>query len=209
MLEMPVEGGGGLRGLLSPILPNVRRRFLLIAGASAVVGIAVAALIWQLWRPSDKTSSRPPTKRYGSSLGLSSDLSRLLDECKHPRSFVPHSPLSLCQVAGESLFFIVWAPRIVERAFGQERYDESVGEFFMPFFEDPRSDLRDLDPEGFRDFAWDLGFRRPGAGIVVGPNWMAISDSPETLQVVHQAIGGELIMVDLTSSPIPSPTGSR
>jgi hypothetical protein len=98
---------------------------------------------------------------------------------------------------------------MVERAFGQERYDANIDEFFKPFFEDPRSDLRDLDPEGFRDFAFDLGFRRPGSGIVVGPNWMAMSDELATLQAVHQAIGGELIMVDPTSSPGPSPTESQ
>jgi hypothetical protein len=197
-----------VRGLLPPILVDVRRRVLQIVGASAVVGIAVAALVWQLSRPSDQTPAGPPTKRYGSSHELSSDLYRLLGECRHSQVFTQHPPF-LCHVAGGSLFFIVWTPRIIERTFGQERYDANVEEFFKPFFEDPRSDLRDLDPEGFRDFAFDLGFRRPGAGIVVGPNWMAMSDEPATLQAVHQAIGGELIMVDPTASPGPSPTESQ
>jgi hypothetical protein len=59
----------------------------------------------------------------------------------------------------------------------------------------------DLPPSSF---AWGLGLR----GIVVGPNWMALSDRRVTLQSVRQAIGGELFTVD-PSSPFPSPTESQ
>ncbi len=38
-------------------------------------------------------------------------------------------------------------------------------------------------------------------GTIVGPNWVAVSDWRVTPRAVHEAIGGELVMVDSTASP--------
>lgn len=191
-----------MRGLPSPILVDVRRKILLIAVVGAVVGIVIAALVWQLWWPSDQPpSGPPPAKRYGTSLGLSSDLYRLRGECQHPRELISRSRAYLCQFAGDRLLFVVYTPGLVRRL--QETF-AADDEFFKEFFENTHGDLRDLDPEGFRKFAWGLGQR----GIVVGPNWMALSDEIVTAQAVRQAIGGELFTVD-PSAPFPSPTKSQ
>lgn len=186
---------------------DMRRRILLIAFVAAVLGVVAAALVWQLWWPSDQPPSGPPlAKRYGSPLGLSSDLYRLRGVCQHPQELITHSRFYLCQFGGEDLFLIVWTQRMVEKVAGQVPYDAEnrFDEFFKPFFEDIHGDLRDLDSGGFRDLACSLGLR----GVVVGPNWMALSDQRVTLQGVRLTIGGELFTVD-PSSPCPAPTESH
>jgi hypothetical protein len=116
-------------GLPSPILLEVRRRIFLIAVIGAVVGVVAAALVWQFWWPSDQPPSGPrPAKRYGTSLGLSSDLYRLRGECQHPRELISRSRAYLCQFAGGRLLFVVYTPRLVGRLQGTFAADD---EFFQ------------------------------------------------------------------------------
>jgi hypothetical protein len=60
-----------------------------------------------------------------------------------------------------------------------------------------------------RSFNRDLARSLDVPGMVVGPNWVAMSDWRVTLRAVHQAIGGRLIILDPTSSPRPSPSESH
>jgi hypothetical protein len=183
--------------LLSPILVDVRRRILLIAIVGAVVGVVVAALVWQLWWPSDQSPSGPPrAKTYGSALELASGLYRARGECQHPQEPPPlaHLYMYRCPVAGGRLYFFVLTQAAVEELkvnFGEEFFQEIGG------------------IQGYlRSFNRDLARSLDIPGMVVGPNWVAMSDWRVTLQAVHQAIGGKLIILDPTSSPRPSSTES-
>jgi hypothetical protein len=56
----------------------------------------------------------------------------------------------------------------------------------------------DSRPTYVRDIVGFLDL--PGVGVVVGPNWVVMSDWRVTLQAVHQATGGRLIILAPTSS---------
>jgi hypothetical protein len=181
---------------------TVRRRILLIAIVVAVVGVIVAALVWL---PEDQPPAKSAAKRYGSTVGLLSDLHRSPAGCQHAQELIRHY-FYVCRFGGGDVFFVVYTRTLVEKL-GQVPFDPEnrFDVFFKPFFEEAGGDLRDLDPVGFRDFAWSLC----RCGIVVGPNWMALSDRPMTLQGIRQAIGGELFMVDSTRSPLSSSSESQ
>jgi hypothetical protein len=184
-----VVGGRALRGLPTPILLDVRWRIPLIAGVGAVVGVVIAALVW--W-PFDHAPSAPPRARtYGSALELASDLYRAQGECQHPREPTSYSYVYRCPVAGGRLYFFLLTQAVVEEL------KANVGEEFFQEIGGIPGYLRSFD----RDLARSLDV----PGMVVGPNWVAMSDWRVTLQAVQHAIGGELIIVDPTTSPSAGP----
>lgn len=186
-----------MRGWLRPILPDVRRRILLIAEVDAVAGVVVAALVW--WPFDQSPSVSPRAKTYGSAAELASDLYRTRGECQQPHKHrlpPPLLPLFVysCSVAGGRMNFTVFTHAYIETL------TALVGEEFVP----PVGDIKSMGRFYGRDFARDTDI----PGTVVGPNWVAISEWRVTLQAVHQAIGGQLIMVDPISAhttSLPSP----
>lgn len=189
----------------------MRRRILLIAIVGAVVAVVLAALVWQLWG----ASGPPRARTYGSARELASDLYRARGECQHPQPAAPdasraflelvalllgrapappvlHTHTYRCSVAGGRLYFFVYTPEMVKdlkAIFGEEyeRFIPEVGDFQRTWI---RVNTEFLD--------------HPDSGEVVGPNWVAMSEWRVTLQAVHQAIGGRLIIP--MSTPRPSPT---
>jgi hypothetical protein len=100
-----------------------------------------------------------------------------------------------CPVAGGRLYFFVLTQAAVE---------ELKANFGEQFFQDIGG------IQGYlRSFNRDLARSLDVPGMIVGPNWVAMSDWRVTLWAVHQAIGGRLIILDPTSSPPPSPTESQ
>lgn len=95
------------------------------------------------------------------------------------------------------MYFFVYTPEMVKdlkAAFGEE-YEE-----FIPAVGDIRGFRRAFGGERI------AFLEHVDSGEVLGPNWVAMSKWRVTLQAVHQAIGGKLIIPK--STPLASPTQS-